>query len=77
MKKNEDLFGNKVEEVVKEEVAKRIKSREETIKRRNADINKRFNKLYNEDRIRYDDCISKLAYEFYLSEDSIGRILKK
>lgn len=81
MKKNKDLFGDEVDKEKKsekkKEIAKRIQSRKATLDRRNNDLNKRFDKLYNVDRIRYDDCIEKLAWEFYISTESVSRILKK
>jgi hypothetical protein len=39
-------------------------------------IKDRFDHLFNEKRIRYDDVIKKLGQEFYISEHTVLRILK-
>lgn len=44
--------------------------------RRNADIIKRYDVLYNEERLRYDDTLKQLAREFYLDTKTILAILK-
>lgn len=54
---------------------KKIENRKKTITRRNEAIRKRYHELYNDKRIRHDDCIKKLCNQFYLSEVSINRIL--
>lgn len=50
------------------------------IARRNADLLARFLFLYEEKRMRYDDCLGQVAHEFYLSErtttDLVARLLK-
>ena len=48
----------------------------ELIERRNKKLKERFNYLYNEKRMRYDDVIKKLSLdEFFISESTIDRIL--
>jgi hypothetical protein len=39
-------------------------------------IKDRFDQLYNDKRIRYDDVIRKLGEEFFISEHTVLRILK-
>ena len=55
---------------------KNIGTRRQTIERRNKDIKSRYDTLYNKNRIRHDDCIDKLAFEFYLSAAVISRIIQ-
>lgn len=52
-----------------------METRKETLRRRNKDMVAKFIELHQVKRIRYDDCISKLAYSFYLSESQVNRIL--
>lgn len=49
--------------------------RKGTLERRNRDIQERFSHLYNQERIRLDDVVLKLAEEFYLSVHTINKIL--
>lgn len=55
---------------------KAIETRRKTIERRNRDIRNRYNVLYNQKRIRHDDCLEKIAFEFYLSVYMVSRILQ-
>lgn len=55
---------------------KRKATRRELLDLRNKHINERFNYLFSEKRIRYDDVMGILEKEFYLTEVSISRILK-
>jgi hypothetical protein len=55
-------------------VEKRWKMREVTIRKYRA-VQERFNYLYNQKRIRYDDCILQLQEEFFYSARSVHRIL--
>lgn len=45
------------------------------LRRRNRDIRRRLGELYERERIRLDDCIARIADEFYLSEATVERIL--
>ena len=50
--------------------------KESTLARYKA-MQKRFNQLYNEKRLRYDDCIQKLMDEFFIySEKHVRAILQ-
>lgn len=40
-------------------------------------IQERFNELYNTKRLRYDDTLQKLSEEFFMSTDSVQKILRK
>lgn len=46
------------------------------IERRNVKLKERMNELYNKERLRYDDVISKLCEEFYLAPLTVQRIIK-
>lgn len=37
----------------------------------------KFNHLYGVTRLRFDDCIAKLAAEFYISEPHVTRIIRQ
>jgi hypothetical protein len=43
--------------------------------RRNKAIKERFKELYKVNRKRYDDCITALATEFFVTEATINRVL--
>ncbi len=43
---------------------------------RNNRIQNRFNQLYNENRMRYDDVINTLCEEFFLSKRRIETVMK-
>lgn len=47
----------------------------ENVRRRNEDIKARYHELYEQERLRIDDCIKKISWEFYLSEKTVERIL--
>lgn len=55
----------------------------ETLKRRNDDVMKAFNKLCSvktkkgNTQLSYEAIIEQLAWDFYLSEDTIEQIIKK
>ena len=49
-------------------------SRARTVARYRA-VQARFKILYDQKRLRYDDCVKKLAAEFFLSETYVMRIL--
>lgn len=49
--------------------------RPQTIER-NKSLQNRFNELYNKKKLRYDYVIEKLAKEFFLSECTVGKVLK-
>ncbi len=56
------------------------KTRPARVKRtcqRNQHIAREFNRLFNIERIRADDCIKQLASTFYLSPRTITKILQK
>ncbi len=53
------------------------KPRRHNIARRNAMIRERINRLHNEKRMRFDDCIKLAASEFYMAESTIKKILQK
>lgn len=61
--------------------AQRIKqttlTRTANTQRRNKDIRNKFDKLYTESRLRYDDCIKQIAYEFYLTTRVVERVLSQ
>lgn len=58
-------------------MSKKENTRKSIIKKRNSDIREKYRELYDKKRIRHDDCIEKLAELFYLTEDTINRILSK
>lgn len=45
--------------------------------KRDERLKERYNELYNAKRLRYDDCIAKLAEEFILSPNTVAKILQK
>jgi len=55
--------------------SKRIATRKALVARRRAHVKKRFKELYDVKRIRYDDCIRRLANELFVSEATIERDL--
>jgi cytidylate kinase len=53
-----------------------ITTRKSNTQQRNERIQKRFNELYNVDRLRYDDVINNLCAEFSLSKGTIEKTMK-
>lgn len=52
----------------------RISRRENTL-RRNHDLRNRFNQLFGQERLRFDDAIHQLCIEFYMTDRVVRRIL--
>ena len=44
-------------------------------KRRDKALLEAYNELYNVQRIRHDDCVLRLAESFFLTEETVNRIL--
>jgi hypothetical protein len=44
---------------------------------RNEAMRLRFAELYEQHRVRFDDCIDKLSQEFFLSPHSVRKLIKK
>jgi hypothetical protein len=51
--------------------------RKKNVEARNKAILQEYNRLYNQERLRHDDCIKKLSETYFLSEKTIYRILAK
>jgi hypothetical protein len=56
---------------------KAVHTRLSRINARNNAITIRFNTLYQTERIRYDDCITMLASEYFLSETVITNVITR
>jgi len=66
-----------IKKPTREEVNKRVNTiKAANLERRNETIKSRFDVLYNEERLRYDDVIKKLAEEFSLANSTIESVLK-
>lgn len=55
----------------------KYEQRKQNRERRDQSINDEFKRLYNEERIRYDDCVKIIADKFFLCERSVTNILFK
>ena len=62
------IYGNKPQKLKKGRSS-------ELVAQRNTSLIKRFNKLFEEDRLRIDDVLTKLSKEFFLSETTVFRII--
>lgn len=54
---------------------KKETKRQENTRLRNEAVAKRFKRLYEVERTRYDDCVEKLAKEFFITPCTVGRII--
>lgn len=52
-------------------------TKRQMLDRRNGDIRHRFNELYEVQRMRLDDVIEKVAFEFYLAHSTVEKIISK
>jgi hypothetical protein len=71
---NKNLFG---EVVAISRSGKIAETRKKNSSARNERIRLRFNELFNDRRIRYDDVMNTLALEFCLAQSTIMKMLKK
>jgi hypothetical protein len=55
----------------------RFETRKNNTSARNEQILLKFNELYKVQRIRYDDCIQKLAESFFLTPAYLQRLLSE
>lgn len=53
----------------------RFEKRKENTERRDKALLEAYNELYNVQRIRHDDCVLRLAESFFLTEETVNRIL--
>lgn len=54
-----------------------IRTQQDNVKRRDKTLLERYNELYNVQRIRHNDCVNKLAEDFFLTEPTVNRIVTK
>jgi len=49
----------------------------ELITNRNILLKKDYEEMYNKKRLRYDDCLEKLSEKYFLTKETVHRILFK